>query len=116
MRHSLEEALLARPDPGGRELLGREQQRGEPATASGGTASTSAMIRSNESSSVSVISDLPSRLIRFEVDSVESMIRPLMLSFARSSSASRRLPAAMSAICSAVISRQAARFSSRVPT
>ena len=74
------------------------------------------MIRSSESSSVSVISDRPSRLIRFEVDSIESAIRPFRFSFARSSSRSRRLPAAMSAICSATISRQAARFSSRVPT
>ena len=39
-----------------------------------------------------MISDLPSRLIRFEVDSIESVIRPLRFSFDRSSSRSRRLP------------------------
>ena len=33
-----------------------------------------------------MISDFPSRLIRFEVDSIESRIRPLRFSFARSSS------------------------------
>ena len=44
---------------------------------------------------MSEMSDLPSRLIRFDVDSIESMIRPLRLSFARSSSPARRLPAAM---------------------
>ena len=78
--------------------------------------SISAKIRSNVSSSVSVITDLPSRLIRFDVDSIESMILPLRLSCARSSSPGRRLPAAMSAICSFAISRQSARFSERVPT
>ena len=35
---------------------------------------------------MSVISDLPSRLIRFDVDSIESSIRPFRFSFARSSS------------------------------
>src|SRR5207244_11810799 len=45
-------------------------------TSSASTASISAMIRSNVRSSVSVMSDLPSRLIRFEVDSIDSMIRP----------------------------------------
>ena len=83
---------------------------------SGSTASISAMIRSKLSSSVSVTSDLPSRLIRFEVDSIDSMIRPFRFSFARSSSRGRRLPAATSASCSAQISTQAATFSSRVPT
>ena len=65
---------------------------------------------------MSPISDLPSRLIRFDVDSIESVIRPLRLSFARSSSPARSLPAAISPICSTVISTQASRFSSRVPT
>ncbi len=74
------------------------------------------MIRSSVSSSVSAMSDLPSRLIRFEVDSIESMIRPLRLSFARSSSPLRSLPAAISPTCSTQISTQAERFSSRVPT
>ena len=74
------------------------------------------MIRSIESSSVSEISDFPSRLIRFEVDSIESMIRPLRFSFARSSSSARKFPAAISAICSLAISRQVVRLSSRVPT
>ena len=74
------------------------------------------MIRSNESSSVSVISDLPRRVMRFEVDSMESMIRPLRFSFARAISSGRRLPAAMSASCSAAISTHGPRFSSRVPT
>jgi hypothetical protein len=63
-----------------------------------------------------VISDLPSRLIRFDVDSIESRIRPLRFSFARSSSPLRSLPSATSAICSFAISRQSARFSARVPT
>ena len=85
------------------------------ASASGSTASISAMIRSIESSSVSVISDFPSRLMRVEVDSIESMIRPLRFSLARWSS-SGRLPAAISPICSLTISKQAARLSSRVPT
>ena len=50
------------------------------------------MISSSDSSSVSVTSDLPSRLIRFEVDSIESGIRPFRFSFARSSSPGRRCP------------------------
>ena len=50
------------------------------------TASISATIRSSESSSESVISDLPSRFIRVDVDSIESRIRPFRFSFARSSS------------------------------
>ena len=49
---------------------------------------------------MSLISDLPSRLIRFDVDSIESMIRPLRFSFARSSSPLRSLPSATSPICS----------------
>ena len=73
------------------------------------------MIRSIESSSVSVISDLPSRLMRLEVDSIESRIRPFRFSFARASSSGRTLPPAMSAICSLAISRQAETLSSRVP-
>ena len=36
--------------------------------------------------------------MRADVDSIESMIRPFRFSFARSTSASRRFPAAMSAI------------------
>ena len=54
--------------------------------------------------------------MRFDVDSIESTIRPLMFSFARAISAGLTLPAAMSAICSIAISMQVARFSSRVPT
>jgi len=73
------------------------------------------MIRSNVRSSLSEMSDLPSRLIRFEVDSIESMIRPLRLSFARSSSPLRNVPAAISPICSEQISMHGAMFSSRVP-
>ena len=46
----------------------------------------------------------------------ESMILPLRLSFARSSSPARSLPAAISPICSTQISMHACRFSSRVPT
>jgi hypothetical protein len=80
------------------------------------TASISAKIRSKVRSSVSEMSDLPSRLIRFDVDSIESMIRPLRLSFARSSSPVRSEPAAISAICSTQISTHCSRFSSRVPT
>jgi len=64
---------------------------------------------------VSEISDFPSRLIWFEVDSIESIILPFRFSFARSSSAGPRFPALMSAICSRVISRHSRRFSSRVP-
>src|SRR5829696_7046267 len=86
------------------------------ARLSASTASISAMIRSSESISVSVISDLPSRLIRLEVASIERRIRPFRFSLARSSSFGRRLPEAMSPICSAAISRQGPRFSSRVPT
>ena len=63
-----------------------------------------------------MMSDLPSRLMRFDVDSIESMIRPLMLSFARASSPFRNLPDAISPICSVQISTHDARFSSRVPT
>ena len=74
------------------------------------------MIRSNESSSLFVISDFPSLVIRFDVDSIESMIRPFRFSFALAISSGRRLPAAMSASCSPAISTQGPRFSSRVPT
>jgi hypothetical protein len=80
------------------------------------TASISAKIRSNVSSSVSEMSDLPSRLIRFDVDSIESMIRPLRLSFARSSSPCLSRPALISPICSTQMSMHCGRFSSRVPT
>ena len=84
--HRVAEPLLARADPGSRELLGREQDAGELGHGIGRTASISAAIRSIESSSVSVISDFPSRLIRFDVDSIESRMRPFRFSFARSSS------------------------------
>ena len=50
------------------------------------TASISATIRSSDRSSESVISDLPSRFIRVDVDSIESRMRPFRFSFARSSS------------------------------
>ncbi len=49
-------------------------------------------MRSSDSSSESVISDLPSRFMRVEVDSIESRMRPFRFSFARSSSRSGRLP------------------------
>ncbi len=74
------------------------------------------MIRSNVNSSVSVMSDLPSRVIRFDVDSIDSMMRPLRLSFARASSPFRSRPAEISPICSEQISTHVARFSSLVPT
>ena len=65
---------------------------------------------------MSVTSDFPSRLMRFEVDSSERTIRPLRFSFARSSSplrepAGRDLADLLDADLDA-----AARFSSRVPT
>src|SRR5438876_3388247 len=103
------------PIPAAESFSGARSTPASSASSSASTASISAMIRSIESSSVSEISDFPSRLIRFEVDSIESMIRPFMFSFARASSSGRRLPAAMSAICSRVISRQSRKFSSRVP-
>ena len=92
------------PMPDAESRSGGSSAAASSASASASTASISAMIRSNVRSSVSEISDLPSRLIRFDVDSIESMIRPLRFSFARSSSPVRRLPAAMSAICSTQIS------------
>ena len=61
-------------------------------------------------------SDFPSLLIRFDVDSSASIIRPLRFSLARSSSPGRMLPAEMSATSSATISRHGATFSARVPT
>src|SRR5207302_2856071 len=100
------------PTPDTESRSGRSSNEASSPIASASTASISAMIRSKPSSSVSVTTDLPSRVIRFEVDSIESMIRPFRFSFARSSSRGRRLPAAISAICSAQISRQAATFSS----
>ena len=84
--------------PAAESRAGSSSTPASSASATGSTASISAMIRSSESSSVSVISERPSRLIRFDVDSIESAIRPFRFSFARSSSRSRRLPAAMSAI------------------
>ena len=96
-------------------LSGAKSRPASSETSSGSTASISAMMRSNDSSSVSVTSDFPSRLIRFDVDSIDSMIRPLRFSLARVISSLRRLPAAMSASCSPVISRHGDRFSSRVP-
>src|SRR5215207_9787013 len=104
------------PMPAAESRSGASSRPASSASASGSTASISAMIRSIERISVSVISDLPRRLIRFEVDSIESRIRPLRFSFARSSSLALRLPAATSAICSAAIARHSSRFSSRVPT
>ena len=47
-----------------------------------------------------MISDLPSRLIRFDVDSIESMMRPFRFSFARRELVvAGRRPATMSSIC-----------------
>src|SRR6266508_2591757 len=80
------------------------------------TASISARMRSSERSSLSVMRDFPSRLIRFEVSSMDSMIRPLRFSFARVTSSSLTSPADTLAICSERISRHSRRFSSRVPT
>ena len=103
------------PIPAAESFSGASRIPASSASASGSTASISAMIRSIESSSVSVITDLPRRLIRFDVDSIESMIRPFRFSFARCSSSGRSLPAAISPICSLAISRQGPRLSSRVP-
>ena len=80
------------PTPEAERRSGGSSTAASSASASASTASISAKIRSNVSSSVSEMSDFPSRLMRFDVDSIESMIRPLRLSFARSSSPSRRLP------------------------
>ena len=102
------------PDAETRSGSSRSAQSSDTAAAS--TASISAIRRSVVSSSVSVTIDFPSRVIRFEVDSIASISRPLMFSFARSSSASGTFPAAMSASCSATIAKQSSRFSSRVPT
>ena len=85
-------------------------------TSAAVTDSTRSTSSSSESRSVSVISDLPSRLIRFEVDSMESSIRPFRFSFARSSSPGRTFPAETSASSRATISKHSTRFSSRVPT
>ena len=106
-RHALDglqEPLLARPDPGSREALGREQRRRRARRHdSASTASTSAITRSSERISESVTSDFPSRFMWVEVDSIESRTAPLRFSFARSSSRRETLPAAMSAICSTAI-------------
>src|SRR5215208_2363991 len=104
------------PIPAADSCSGVSSRPASSASASASTASISAMIRSSERISVSVISDLPSLLMRFEVDSIESRIRPLRFSFARSSSSGLRFPAAPSATCSAAIARHSSRFSSRVPT
>src|SRR5439155_3292466 len=104
------------PMPAAESRSGASRTPASSATASAVTASISAAMRSIESSSVSVISDFPSRLIRFDVASIESRMRPFRFSFARSSSPLRSLPSAISLICSLAISRQSARFSARVPT
>src|SRR5919198_4846774 len=74
------------PIPEIESFSGAKRRPASSATWSASTASSSAMIRSKESSSVSVMSDLPSRVMRFDVDSIESMMRPLRFSFARASS------------------------------
>src|SRR5205807_2248679 len=104
------------PTPEAESRSGGSSTVASSAISSASTASISAKIRSNVRSSVSEISDLPSRLIRLEVDSIDSMIRPFRLSFARSSSPARNVPLAISPICSTQMSTHAARFSSRVPT
>ena len=81
------------PIPAAESRSSRSRSAASAATSSAVTASMRSMISSSESSSVSVISDFPSRLIRFEVDSIESSIRPFRFSFARSSSPGRTLPA-----------------------
>ena len=87
-----EEAIRVRADAGGGQRSGARSTLASSATAAGSTASISAITRSTERISVSVISALPSRVIRFDVDSIESTMRPLRFSFARSSSASVTLP------------------------
>src|SRR4051794_11567065 len=97
----------------------RSRARSAPvssATLDASTASISASMRSRSRSSLSVMSDLPSRLIRVDVSSIESMILPLRFSFARASSSPVTSPAATTSICSVTISRQAPRFSALVPT
>jgi hypothetical protein len=101
----LVEAFLARADPGDGQPLRLEQERRQLGDR-----------RRGESSSVSVISERPSRLIRFDVDSIERTMRPFMFSFARSSSRPRKFPAARSASSAETMSRHSTRFSSRVPT
>src|SRR5205823_448202 len=64
------------PMPEIESFSGANRSPASSATSSGSTASISAMIRSNERSSVFVMSDFPSLVIRFDVDSMESMIRP----------------------------------------
>ena len=112
-----EEVLLARPDPGRREPFGREQLGRERGDGLGVDRVDLGDQRGRATGSpMSVTSDFPSRVIRAEVDSIESSSRPFRFSWARFSSPCRRFPAAMSAICSTVISSASARFSSRVPT
>ena len=54
--------------------------------------------------------------MREDVDSSASSMRPLTLSFARSSSSAERPPARRSAICARAISTHSPTFSPRVPT
>ena len=65
---------------------------------------------------MSAISDLPSRLIRVDVDSIESSDAALEVLLRALELPARSRPAAISAICSTVISTHASRLSSRVPT
>ena len=88
--------VLVGPDAGRGEPLRRQQRRGELGELVGLDRLDLRHDRSSVRSSVSVTSDFPSRLIRFEVDSSERTIRPLRLSFARSSSPLRSRPAAIS--------------------
>ena len=65
---------------------------------------------------MSVSTDLPSRLARFEVDSIDSMMRPFRFSLARVSSAGSKRPSPIRPSWSLMMRTHSARLSSRVPT
>ena len=98
-------------------LSGANSWRASDATASGSTESISAQMRSSDSSSVSgQHRTCPAGWRRFEVDSIDSMIRPFRFSLERCSSSSANSPCPIRASWSAVMRMHSARLSSRVPT
>ena len=85
-------------------------------TASWVTASTRAATSSSERISLPLSTARPRRDMREDVDSSARSMRPLTLSFARSSSSAERPPARRSAIWARAISTHSPTFSPRVPT
>jgi hypothetical protein len=111
----LAEPLRIGADACGRESLRREQLARERRNRLGVDRVDLGADTVERQDSVSVSTDFPSRLARFEVDSIESMIRPFRFSLARASSAASKPPSAITWNWSAMMRMHSARLSSRVP-